>query len=145
MRTNNSIISILVASFIGIPVIACNTNAEAPAKVSVDKNVVVSIYPTIDKGDTIEIVSPCLMEETVHISELLHYPDDDSFTMPFNFSDTAKYAEITERNLDRRIAISLNGEVVSTPVARMKSEDGACSVALDEAQAKALFPNAMFK
>jgi len=65
--------------------------------------------------------------------------------MPFNFSDTAKYAEITERNLDRRIAISLNGEVVSTPVVRMKSEDGACSVALDEAQAKALFPNAMFK
>lgn len=61
--------------------------------------------------------------------------------MPFTFSDTAKYAELTGNSLGKRIAISVNGQVVSTPVVKMKIENGACSVVLDEAQRKALFPN----
>ena len=61
--------------------------------------------------------------------------------MPFIFSDTAKYAELTGNSLGKRIAISVNGQVVSTPVVKMKIENGACSVVLDEVQRKALFPN----
>lgn len=141
MRTRNPIVSFLLASIVGILVIACNAKTEAPSKVSVDKNVVVALYPTDVSADSVDIVSPCLLEETVHIAELLRYPDDDGITMPFNFSDTAKYAEITGDNLEKRIAVSVNGQVVSTLVVKMKIENGACSVVLDEAQTKRLFPN----
>ncbi len=139
MRTRNSIVSLLLASLVGILAIACST--KTPAKVGVDKDISVAIYSTTERGGAIDTVSPCLLEETVHISELLGYPDDDGITMPFTLSDTAKYAEITGNNLEKRIAISVNGQVLSTPVVKMKIENGACSVMLDEAQTKVLFPH----
>lgn len=138
MRTRNLIVTFLFASLVGILAIACS--AKTPAKVSVDKDISVAIYSTTEREDAIDTVSPCLLTETVHISELLRYPDDDGITMPFTLSNTAKYAEITGNNLEKRIAISVNGQVLSTPVIKMKIENGACSVILDEKQTKDLFP-----
>ena len=138
MRTRNLIVTFLLASVVGILAIACS--AKTPAKVSVDKDISVAIYSTTEREGAIDTVSPCLLTETVHISELLRYPDDDGITMPFTLSNTAKYAEITGDNLEKRIAISVNGQVLSTPVVKMKSENGACSVILDEKQTKDLFP-----
>ena len=138
MRTRNLIVTFLLASVVGILAIACN--AKTPAKVSVDKDISVAIYSTTEREGAIDTVSPCLLTETVHISELLRYPDDDGITMPFTLSNTAKYAEITGDNLEKRIAISVNGQVLSTPVVKMKIENGACSVILDEKQTKDLFP-----
>lgn len=138
MKTRNLIVSFLLASVVGILAIACG--AKAPTKVSVDKDISVAVYSTTEREGAIDTVSPCLLEETVHISELLRYPDDDGITMPFTLSDTAKYAEITGDNLEKRIAISVNGQVLSTPVVKMKIENGACSVVLDEKQMKDLFP-----
>lgn len=63
-------------------------------------------------------------------------------TVPFNFSDTTKYAAIIEANLDKRIAISVNGKVVSKPVVKTKLTNGACSILLTEEQTKQLFPDA---
>ena len=138
MRTRNLIVTFLLASVVGILAIACS--AKTPAKVSVDKDISVAIYSTTEREAAIDTVSPCLLTETVHISELLRYPDDDGITMPFTLSNTAKYAEITGDNLEKRIAISVNGQVLSTPVVKMKIENGACSVILDEKQTKDLFP-----
>ena len=138
MRTRNLIVTFLHASVVGILAIACS--AKTPAKVSVDKDISVAIYSTTEREGAIDTVSPCLLTETVHISELLRYPDDDGITMPFTLSNTAKYAEITGDNLEKRIAISVNGQVLSTPVVKMKIENGACSVILDEKQTKDLFP-----
>lgn len=138
MRTKNVIVRFLLASFVGILAIACS--AKTPAKVSVDKDISVAVYSTVKSEGTIDTVSPCLLTETVHISELLRYPDDEGITMPFTLSDTAKYAEITGDNLEKRIAISVNGQILSTPVVKMKIKNGACSVILDEKQAKDLFP-----
>ena len=138
MRTRNSIVSFLLASLVGILAIACS--AKTPAKVSVDKDLSVAIYSTTERAGSIDTVSPCLLTEPVHISELLRYPDDNGITMPFTLSNTAKYAEITEDNLEKRIAISVNGQVLSTPVVKMKIENGACSVILDEKQTTDLFP-----
>uniref|UniRef100_UPI002604DD65 SecDF P1 head subdomain-containing protein n=1 Tax=uncultured Bacteroides sp. TaxID=162156 RepID=UPI002604DD65 len=56
-------------------------------------------------------------------------------------SDTTKFAEITATNLDKRIAIVINGQVISTPVVKMRLDNGACSVVLDDAQMAKLFPN----
>ena len=138
MRTRNFIVTFLLASLVGILAIACS--AKTPAKVSVDKDISVAVYSTTEREGAIDTVSPCLLTETVHISELLRYPDDDGITMPFTLSDTAIYAEITGDNLEKRIAISVNGQVLSTPVVKMKIENGACSVILDEKQMKDLFP-----
>ena len=145
MKSRNSVFSILLASLVCLMAIACNAKTEDPTSISVDKDVMIAIYSTSQNGDRVDTISPCLMEETVHISELLHYPNDKGVTMPFNLSDTAKYAEITASNLNKRIAISLNGQVVSTPVVKMKLDNGACSVELDDAQIVDLFPNVNLK
>lgn len=141
MRTINSVFSAILASFLGILASACRGNSNAPSKISVDKDVAVAIYSTTDSGGMVDTISPCLLEETVHISELLHYSNNDRVTMPFNFSDTVRYAEITKDNIEKRIAVSINGQVVSTPVVKMELNNGACSVELDDAQIADLFPN----
>lgn len=138
MSTRISLLSLLLASLVGVLAIACS--AKTPAKVRVDKDISVAIYSTTERASAIDTVSPCLLEETVYVSELLRFPDDDKITMPFTLSDTTKYAEITGNNLEKRIAICINGRVLSTPVVKMKIENGACSVILDEQQTKDLFP-----
>lgn len=141
MRKRNSVISAILAGILGVLVNACNYNSNAPSEVIVNRDIEVAIYSTSDKGGVVDTISPCLMKETIHISELLHYPNDEGITMPFNLSDTTKYAEITASNLDKRIAISVNGQVVSTPVVKMELDNGACSVILNDAQIADLFPN----
>lgn len=136
----NSVCSILLVGLLAVLAVACNTNGKTPMKIDVGKEVVVEIYSVADSGGVIGIIPPSLLEETVYVSELLYYPDDDVITMPFIFSNTKEYERITERHIDKRIAISVNGQVVSTPVVRMKIQEGACSVVLDESQAAALFP-----
>lgn len=142
MIIKNSLLSAILVSILGSLVCACNDNSSAPSEVSVDKDIVVAIYSTSDNDGAVDTISPCLMKETVHITELLHYPNDEGITMSFNFSDTIKWAEITESKIDKRIAISVNEEVVSTPVIKMKLDNGACSVMLDEVLMKELFPDA---
>ena len=141
MKARNSFFSLLLASLVSLIAIACNANTEDPTKISVDKDVIVTIYSTSQNGGVVDTISPCLMEETVHISELLHYPNDKGITVPFNLSDTTKYAEITESNLNKRIAIAINGQILSTPVVKMRLDNGACSVVLDDTQVDKLFPN----
>lgn len=141
MRTRNYILSALFASLVCIISASCSTKSGVPNQIKVDKNVTVAIYSVADGKSAEDTISPCLLSETVHISELRHYPGDEGVTMPFTLSDTAKYAEITGNNLEKRIAISVNGQVIYTPVVKMKIVDGACSVVLDETQAKHLFPN----
>ncbi len=145
MNTRISVFSILLAGLVCIIAIACNGKTESPAQISADHDFTVAIYSTSENGDVIDTISPSLLEETVHISELIHYHGDEYVTMPFNFSDTAKYAEITENNLGKRIAIAINGQVVSTPVVKMKIDNGACSVVLDDAQVAKLLPNVNIK
>ena len=144
MKKNPEILAIFV-SILGVFVCACNYTSNAPSEVGVDKDVIVAIYSTIDRGGSVDTVSPCLMKETVHISGLLHYPEDEGITMPFLLSDSIRYAEITQGNLNKRIAISVNGQVISTPVVKMKLNNGACSVVLNEAQMAELFPNVDMK
>ena len=132
MKTKQSIFTILTASLVCILAVACKANADTPSKVNVDKDVIVAIYSTSGNEGMTDTISPCLLEETVHVSELLHYSGDEGVTMPFKLSDTTKYAEIMASNLDKRIAIAINGQVVSTPVVKMRLDNGACSVVLDD-------------
>lgn len=144
MKITNSFLSVLLVGIAGVLIIAYSASAKALSKISVDKNLTVTVYSTSENGDA-EVVSPYLLEESVHVSELLHYPEDDGITMPFNFSDTAKWADLTEKYLNKRIIIAINGNVISTSVVKMKLNNGACSVLLNSKQMKEIFPDINFE
>lgn len=135
----------LIAILVCILAVACKTNPDVPTKIDVDKDITVTIYATTDNEGVTYTIPPCLLKETAHVSVLLHYPCDKGVTMPFNISDTTKYAEITSNNLYKRIAIAIDGQVVSTPVVKTKLNNGACSVVLDDTQVAKLFPNVNIK
>ena len=141
MKTKLKVFTSTIASLVGLFFVACTADTNGPSKVGVDRNINVAIYATHENGDTIETVLPALMKETVRISELVQYPGDDRMTMPFYLSDTTVYAEITEKNIGKRIAIGINGKIMSTPVVKMRIGNGACSVPLDSIQTHALFPS----
>ena len=141
MKISKPFVSILTAGEFSL-FVACTANTNEPTKLSVNKSLNVAVAPTKEKGDSIIPILPYLIEETVHISEIVHYPEDKNLvTVPFNFSDTTKYAAITEANLEKRIAISVNGNVVYTPVVKARLNNGACMVLLTIEQAEKLFPN----
>lgn len=112
------------------------------SRMGVSGSLTVGVYEVEEKNGSYDTVSPCLLEERVSVSELIRYSgEDNKITMPFKFSDTEKYAEITESNLGERIAISVNGKVVSVPVVKARLDDGACSVVLSEKEVTELFPS----
>lgn len=139
MRTNN-FITILLA-IITMLAIGCSNNSQKPVTFKINAEIPVELCLTEDQSSSIIAVQPSLMKETVHISELVRYPDDNEITVPFHFKGVEKYAQITESNLDKRIAIIINGDIVSTPVIKMKISDGACSVLLSKEQIAKYFPN----
>ncbi|MDE5877977.1 MAG: hypothetical protein K2H47_10845 [Muribaculaceae bacterium] len=145
MKSKCLLVILSVIGLIGCLCITCSGDTQAPSTYDVDKNVIVAVYSTLENEEHIDTVSPYLLEDSVHISSLLHYPGDDDITMPFSFSDTAKWAEITEKNLNKRIAITINGQVIYTPIVKMKIDNGACSVLLNSNKMKKLFPNINFE
>lgn len=140
MRTNN-FITILLAIIITMLAIGCSNNSQKTDTFKINAEIPVELCLTEDQSGSIIAVQPSLMKETVHISELVRYPNDNEITVPFHFKDVEKYAQITESNLDKRIAIIINGDIVSTPIIKMKISDGACSVLLFKEQIAKYFPN----
>ncbi len=140
MRTNN-FITILLAIIITMFAIGCSNNSQKPDTFKINAEIPVELCLTENQNGSIIAVQPSLMKDTVHISELVRYPGDNEITAPFYFKDIEKYAQITEANLDKRIAICINGEIVSTPVIKMKISNGACSVLLSKKQIANYFPN----
>lgn len=140
MRTNN-FITILLAIIITMLAIACSNNSQKPDTFKINAEIPVELCLTEHQSGSIIAVQPSLMKETVHISELVRYPDDNEITVPFHFKEVEKYAQITETNLDKRIAIIINGDIVSMPIIKMKILDGACSVLLSKEQIAKYFPN----
>ena len=130
MKAKILLLEVLIVTIISLT--GCTT--KTPSKINVGGNVVAAVYSVSDTVNSTVATTECLLEETVHITELLQYPHDEEITMPFHFTDTTKYAEITGENIGKRIAIGINGHIVSTPVVKMKISNGACSVTLPESQ-----------
>lgn len=131
-------LSVAILAIICLLTAACS---ETTKKVPMNEEVTVAIYQTkLDNGNYIADGVP-LLEEQVHLSEAVVYPEDDGMvTIPFNFQNVGGYAEITEHNIGKRIAISLNGTVVYTPLVKMRLENGASSVVVAQEQVKEIFP-----
>ena len=120
---------------------ACSSKVEEPLRIKVDKNIMIAVYSIQETANSTDTVSPSLLEESIHVSELIRYPHEHNITVPFSFSDTEKWAEITQEHLNKRIAICIDGKIMNTPLVNMKLEYGACSLFLNETQALMLFPN----
>ncbi|MDE6495589.1 MAG: hypothetical protein K2L30_05075 [Duncaniella sp.] len=134
----------LLLSIISTALVAISTGAcvekSTPKVTEVDKNLKISIYQTETKDGTVTPVPPALLEETVHISNLVHYAENgDSVTVPFYFSNVEKYSEITGNNIEKQIAIGINGKIIATPTVKMQLNNGACSVLLSQEQVSELF------
>lgn len=139
MKTNSVIFLPALMALAGLPFTSCTQNSPAPLTAEADQYITVTVRPH-DGSDS--LTETQYLRETVHVTELLRYPDDDAVTVPFHFTDTASYARLTEENLNRRITILVDSAVVSAPVVRMPIADGACSFTLPPDSARILFPGA---
>lgn len=116
----------------------CSGRSEAPVRINVDKYLTIALFP--EETSATDSQSVALLLEKVHVTELVRYPGEETVTMPFTFTDVKKYAGITGSNVGKRIAVSVNGEITSSPMVKMQIDNGACSVTLDSLHISRLFP-----
>ncbi len=141
MKIKRLFFAIMTACTIGILVIGCGNKNELPQEESVNQNLNVAIYAATETEGKITPLEPALLQECVSLDKIIHYDrDGDYITVPFQFKDSVGYAKITEANIGKRIVITVNGEVVATPMVQMRIGNGACSVLLSKEQAQKLFP-----
>jgi len=127
----------------GILVIGCGNKNELPQVEPVNQNLNVAIYAATETEGKITPLEPALLQECVSIDKIIHYDrDGDYITVPFQFKDSVVYAEITEANIGKRIVITVDGEIVTTPMVKMRIGNGACSFLVSKEQAQNLFPRA---
>ncbi len=126
---------------IGILVIGCGKKNELPQVETVNQNLNVAIYAAMENEGEITPLEPALLQECVSLHKIIHYDSDgDYITVPFQFKDSVGYAEITEANIGKRIVITVDGEVATTPMVKMRIGNGACSFLVSKEQAQSLFP-----
>ena len=141
MKIKRLFFAIMTACTIGILIIGCGNKNELPQEESVNQNLNVAIYAATETEGKITPLEPALLQECVSLDKIIHYDrDGDYITVPFQFKDSVGYAKITEANIGKRIVITVNGEVVATPMVQMRIGNGACSVLLSKEQAQKLFP-----
>lgn len=131
-------IKYLLPIFIILMTTNCSDRSEAPVMLSVDKYFTIALFP--EETSATDTQSAALLREKVHVTELVRYPGEETVTMPFTFTDVKKYAGITGSNIGKRIAVSVNGEITSSPMVKMQIDNGACSVTLDSLHISRLFP-----
>ncbi len=141
MKIERLLFAIMTVCTIGILVIGCGNRKELPQEENVNQNLNVAVYTASETDGRIFPVKPILLQECVSIEKIIHYDrDGDLITVPFQFKDSIEYAKITEANIGKRIVITVDGEVVSTPMVKMRIGNGSCSFMLSKEQAKDLFP-----
>lgn len=138
--------SILTITIFCLLAMNCGNKSNSPTIIPVDSELQVRLTATQEKEGTIIPTDSSAIEETVRITELLRYPDNgDSITVAFNLKDINKYADFTEQNIGKRIAIYANGRIVSMPLVKMKLGNGACSFLISKEEALRLFPKAQIE
>lgn len=141
MKVTKLFFAIMTVCTIGILVIGCGNKNELPQEESVNQTLNVAIYAATETEGQLTPLEPVLLHETISLDKIIHYDrDGDYITVPFQFKDSVGYAKITEDNIGKRIVITVDGEVVATPMVQMRIGNGACSVLLSKEQAQNLFP-----
>lgn len=140
MKVTKLFFAIMTVCTIGILVIGCGNKNELPQEETVNQTLNVAIYAATETEGQITPLEPALLQECVSLDKIIHYDKDgDYITVPFQLKDSVGYAKITEANIGKRIVITVDGEVVATPMVQMRIGNGACSVLLSKEQAQNLF------
>lgn len=141
MKVSRLFFAIMTVCTIGILVIGCGNKNKLPQEETVNQNLNVAIYAATETEGKFTPIEPALLQECVSLDKIIHYERDGDFiTVPFQFKDSVGYAKITEANIGKRIVITVDGEVVATPMVQMRIGNGACSFLLSKEQAQKLFP-----
>lgn len=141
MKVTRLFFAIMTVCTIGMLVIGCGNKNELPQEETVNQNLNVAIYGATETEGKITPLEPALLQECVSLDKIIHYDrDGDLITVPFQFKDSVGYAKITEAYVGKRIVITVDGEVVATPMVQMRIGNGACSILLSKEQAQNLFP-----
>ncbi len=59
----------------------------------------------------------------------------------FTFSDTEKWENVTTSHINKRLAVSVNGKIVSAPMVNSSISNGNCSIIISKSVFEQLFPN----
>lgn len=141
MRIKKLFFAIFTFCATGILFMGCGNTNQYPREESVSKDLKIAIFESTDTDRGVVPVKPALLEENISLDKIIHYDRDGDFiTVPFHFKDSVEYARITAANIGKRIVITADGVIVSTPMVKMRIGDGACSFMLSKEQAQKLFP-----
>ena len=90
-------------------------------------------YGDPGKMDLVIIASTPLLEQDVEITEVNKLPKSgDIYQVAFRFNDRSLWEKITTANIGKRIAICVNGTVLSAPQVNSPITQGACSVTVPQ-------------
>ena len=79
-------------------------------------------------------VAEPVLRETVDVTEINHIPDcGDNAQVVFKFSDPRKWETITENHIGKRLAIIIDGQIISAPQVNCPITSGNCSVSIPNA------------
>lgn len=99
-------------------------------------------YGDPGKMDLVIIASTPLLEQDVKITEVNKLPKSgDIYQVAFRFNDRSLWEKITTANIGKRIAICVNGTVLSAPQVNSPITQGACSVTVPADKVPELLPN----
>ena len=83
-----------------------------------------------------------LLTETVAVNEANSIPAyGDNIQVAFKFSDAPKWARITGKNIGRRLAVIVNGQLMNAPQVNSEITSGNCSVSIPAEKIHEYLPN----
>ena len=83
-----------------------------------------------------------ILSEKVSVTEANSIPDyNGDIQIGFKFSDAEKWATITRKNIGKRLAIFVNGQLMNAPQVNNVIESGYCSVSIPANMVTDFLPN----
>lgn len=72
-----------------------------------------------------------ILNEKVKVTEANSIPSyDGDIQVVFKFADAKKWETITQENIDKRLALLVNGQLISAPQVNTEITSGSCSVSI---------------
>lgn len=98
-------------------------------------------YGSAESADLVVMSSAPLLREEVTVTDVSPIADcDDIVQVAFRFDDRRRWEEITDANVGRRLAIVVDGRVLSAPQVNMAISGGACAVTVPTQDLAELLP-----
>lgn len=98
-------------------------------------------YGSAESVELVVMPSAPLLREKVAVTDVSPIADCDGIVqVAFRFDDRRRWEEITDANVGRRLAIAVDGRVLSAPQVNMAISGGACAVTIPTQDLAELLP-----